>query len=43
MNAEMSPGSVRIVAAAIVATIVVLVLFVAPRTGQPGFDRDGGS
>jgi hypothetical protein len=41
MNAETSPGSVRIVAAAIVATIVALVLFVAQRTGQPGFDRDG--
>jgi hypothetical protein len=39
----MSPGSVRIVAAAIVATIVVLVLFATPRTGQPGFDRDGGN
>jgi hypothetical protein len=43
MNAEMSPGSVRIVAAAIVATIVALVVFVAPRTGQPGFDGDGGN
>jgi len=38
-----SPRSVRIVAAAIVAMIAVLVHFVAPRTGQSGFDRDGGN
>jgi hypothetical protein len=42
MNA-VSPRSVRIGAATIVATIVLLVLFVDPRTGQPGFDRDGGN
>jgi hypothetical protein len=40
----MSPRSApRVVAAAIVATIVVLILFVAAKTGQPGFDRDGGN
>jgi hypothetical protein len=39
----MSPRSVRIVAAAIVATIVALVLFVAPRRGQPSSDKDGGT
>jgi hypothetical protein len=43
MNAEMSPRSVQIVVAAIVATMVVLVLFVAPGTGQPSFDKDGGN
>jgi hypothetical protein len=39
----MSPGSIRIVAAAIVAIMVVLGLFVAPRTGQPSFGKDGGN
>jgi hypothetical protein len=36
----MSPRSVRIAPAAIVATVVEFVLFVA-RMGQPGFEKDG--
>ena len=38
----MSPMSAGVVFA-IVATIVVLVLFLVPRTGQPGFGREGGN
>jgi hypothetical protein len=32
-----------VVFAAIGATIVVVILFVTAKTGQPGFDRDGGN
>lgn len=42
MDAEMSLG-IGIVAAEIVSTMAVLVLFVAPRTGQPSIDKDGGN
>jgi hypothetical protein len=35
--------SARVVFAAIVATIAVLVLVLAPRTGEPGFGGDGGN
>ncbi len=38
----MSPISAEVVCAAIVATIVVLVFFLVPRTGQLGFGRDSG-
>jgi Na+/melibiose symporter-like transporter len=40
----MSPRSAPwVVFAAIGTTIVVVILFVTAKTGQPGFDRDGGN